>query len=116
VYDSAEQELAEEFFPGTWDNGKKPVAVALASASPPRVRFGKSEFALSIAEAPRGVDALLLPGDGSNPSLGILLRGANAMVEVAVRCKRSGQTGARLCESGAPGPTLRRVGARLNVR
>jgi hypothetical protein len=116
VYDSAEQELAEEFLPGTWDDGKKPVAVELISASPPRVRFGKSEVSLSIAQAPRGVDALLLPGDGSPPSLGILLRGSNAMVEVAVRCAPPGQAEARLCESGAPTRTLRRVGARLNLR
>jgi hypothetical protein len=116
VYDSAEQELAEEFFPGTWDDGKEQVSVTLVSASPHRLRFGKSEVALSLAQAPRGVDALFLPGDGSPPSLGIVFRGSNAFVEVPVRCAPSGQIGARLCKSGAPGPTLRRVGARLNVR
>lgn len=116
VYDSAEQELAEEFFPGTWDDGKKRVAVALVSALPPRLRFDKSEVALDLAQAPRGVDALLLPGDGSSPSLGILLRGSNSFVEVPVRCSSSGQSGTRRCESRGPGRTLRRVGARLNVR
>jgi hypothetical protein len=116
VYDSAEQELAEEFFPGKWDDGKKPMDVALVSASPPRLRYGKSEVALSIGEAPRGLDALLLPGDGSPPSLGILLRGPNSMVEVPVRCASSGPAGARPCVSREPGRTLHRVGARLNVR
>ena len=116
VYDSAEQQLAEEFFPGTWDDGKTRVAVALVSAVPPRLRFGKSEVALSFAQAPRGADALLLPGDGSSPTLAILLRGPNSFLEIPVRCASSGQPGARRCEAGGPGRTLRRVGARLNVR
>jgi hypothetical protein len=115
VYESAEQELAEEFFPGTWDDGKKPVIVALASASPPRLRLGQSEVGLSIARAPRGVDALLLPADGSRPTLGVLLRGWNSMLEVPVRCSPAG-AGAWPCKPGPPGRTLRRVGARLNVR
>jgi hypothetical protein len=116
VYDSAEQELAEEYFPGTWDDGKARVAVTLDSAVPPRLRFGKSEVSLSLAQAPRGADALLLPGDGSPPTLAILLRGLNSFVEVPVRCTSSGQPGTRRCESRGPGRTLHRVGARLNVR
>jgi hypothetical protein len=116
VYDSAEQQLAEEFFPGTWDDAKTRVTVALVSAVPPRLRLGKSEVALSLAQAPRGVDALLLPGDGSSPSLGLLLKGPNSFVEVPVRCTSSRQSGTRRCESRGPGRTLRRVGARLNVR
>ena len=116
VYDSAEQELAEEFLPGTWDDGKARMAVTLDSAAPPRVRFDKSEAALSLAQAPTGVDVLLLPADGSSPTLGILLKGPNSFVEVPVRCASSGQPAVRLCESRGPGRTLRRVGARLNVR
>ena len=116
VYDSAEQELAEEYFPGTWDDGKARVAVTLDSAVPPRLRFGKSEVSLSLAQAPRGADALLLPGDGSPPTLAILLRGLNSFVEVPVRCTFSGQPGTRRCECRGPGRTLHRVGARLNVR
>jgi hypothetical protein len=116
IYDSAEQELAEEFFPGTWDDGKTPAILALVSAVPPRMQFGKSEVALSLAQAFRGVDVLLLPADGSSPSLGILLKGANSFVEVPVQCTSSGQSGTRRCESRGPGRTLRRVGARLNVR
>ena len=116
VYDSAEQELAEEFLPGTWDDGKARMAVTLDSAVPPRLRFGKSEVALSLAQAPTGVDVLLLPADGSSPTLGILLKGSNSFVELPVRCTSSGQPATRLCESRGPGRTLRRVGARLNVR
>ena len=116
VYDSAEQELAEEFLPGLWDNGKEQIAVTVVSSSPVRLRFGKSEVSLSIAGAPPGVDALLLPRDGSLPSFGILIRGADALIEVPVRCAPSGDAGARRCEPGGPGATLRRVGARLNVR
>ena len=116
VYDSAEQELAEEFLPGTWDDGKTRMAVTLNSAAPPRLRFDKSEVALSLAQAPNGVDVLLLPADGSSPTLGVLLKGSNSFVEVPVRCTSSGQPATRLCEARGPGRTLRRVGARLNVR
>ncbi|HEY6050333.1 MAG TPA: hypothetical protein VIZ58_03735, partial [Thermoanaerobaculia bacterium] len=116
VYDSAEQELAEEFLPGTWDDGKARMAVALEAAVPLRLRFGKAEAALSLALAPPGVDALLLPADGSSPTLGILLKGPNSYVEMPVRCTTSGQPATRSCESRGPGRTLRRVGARLNVR
>jgi hypothetical protein len=116
VYDSAEQELAEEFLPGIWDDGKEQIAVTVVSSSPARLRFGKSEVSLSIAGAPPGVDALLLPRDGSLPSLGILIRGTDALVPVPVRCAPSGDAGAPKCETGVPGATLRRVGARLNVR
>jgi hypothetical protein len=116
VYDSAEQELAEEFLPGTWDDGKARVAVTLDSAAPPRLRFDRSEVALSLAQAPTGVDVLLLPADSSPPTLGILLKGSNSFVEVPVRCTSSGQPATRLCESSGPGQTFHRVGARLNVR
>lgn len=116
VYDSAEQELAEEFLPGTWDDGKARLAVTLDSAAPPRLRLDKSEVALSLAQAPAGVDVLLLPADGSSPTLGILLRGSNSLVEVPVRCTSSGQPATLLCESRGPGRAFHRVGARLNVR
>ena len=116
VYDSAEQELAEEFLPGTWDDGKTRIAVTLDSAAPPRLRFARVDVGLSLAQAPLGVDALLLPADGSSPTLGILLKGSNSFVEVPVRCTTSGQPATRSCESRGPGRTLRRVGARLNVR
>ena len=116
VYDTAEQELAEEFLPGTWDDGKTRMAVTLDSAAPPRLRFGKVEVGLSLAQAPAGADALLLPLDGSLPTLAILLKGPSSYVEVPVRCTTSGQPPARLCESRGQGRTLRRVGARLNVR
>jgi hypothetical protein len=116
VYDSAEQELAEEFLPGTWDDGKEQFAVTLVSSSPARMRFRKSEVSLSIAGAPRGVDALLLPRDGSLPSLGILVWGADAFVEMPVRCAPSGEAGAWRCETAGPGLTARRVGSRMNVR
>ncbi len=116
VYGSAEEELAEEYLPGTWDDGKEQIAVILVSSSPPRLRFGPSEVLPALAGAPPGVDALLVPRDGSPPDLGILLRGPGALVEVPVRCVPGGEAGAWRCEAGRPGPTLRRVGSRVNVR
>jgi hypothetical protein len=112
VYDSAEQELAEAFLPGTWDNGKDPLIVQLLSSSPVLLRVGKSEVSLSVTGAPRGADVLLLPKDGSLPVLGILLRGQDSLVEVPVRCEPGGER----CETGAAGRPLRRVGARMNIR
>jgi hypothetical protein len=116
VYDAAEQELAEEFLPGTWDSGKEQMAVTLLSDTLPRLRFGKSEVSVSFAQAPNGVDILLLPRDGSPPSLGLQLKGPNAFVEVPVRCAPAGSGAARPCEAGAPGQQWRRVGARVNAR
>ena len=112
VYESAEQELAEEFLPGTWDDGKEPVVVKLVSSSPVLLRFGGSEVSLSVTRGARGADILLLPKDGSLPVLGILLRGPDSLVQVPVRC----EAGAQRCEASSAGRLLRRVGARLNIR
>ena len=112
VYDTAEQELAEEFLPGSWDDGKEPVVVKLVSSSPVLLRFGASDVSLSVTRAPRGADILLLPKDGSPPVLGILLRGPDSLVQVSVRC----EAGAQRCEASSTGRLLRRVGARLNIR
>jgi hypothetical protein len=112
VYDSAEQELAEEFLPGTWHDEKEPVGVKLVSSSPVLLRFGKSDVSLSFTRAPRGADVLLLPKDGSLPVLGILLRGPDSLLEVPVRC----ETGTERCATLGAGRFLRRAGARLNIR
>jgi hypothetical protein len=112
VYDSAEQELAEEFLPGTWDDGKGPVIVKLVSSSPVLLQLGQSDVSLSVTRAARGADVLLLPKDGSLPVLGILLRGPDSLVQVPVHC----EAGAQRCEASSAGRLLRRVGARLNIR
>jgi len=112
VYESAEQELAEEFLPGTWDDGKEQLPVKLVSSSPVLLRFGKSDVSLNVTRAPRGTDVLLLPKDGSLPVLGILLRGPDSFLEVPVRC----EAGAPRCEADGPIRALRRTGALLNIR
>jgi hypothetical protein len=112
VYDSVEQELAEEFLPGTWDDGKQRIGVTLVSSSPLLLRFGESDVSLNVTRAPRGADVLLLPKDGSLPARGIRLRGPDSLSEVPVRC----EGGLERCETGAMGRALRRVGALLNVR
>ncbi len=116
VYASVEQELAQEYLPGAWATEKETLPVALVSASPPLLRFGNSEVSLTVVGAPRGVDALLLPKDGSLPSAGILLQGPNALSRVPVRCKPAAGAAPPRCEAAGPGQTFRRVGARLNVR
>lgn len=112
VYESAEQELAERFLPGTWDDGKEQVIVELLSSSPVLLRFGKSDVSLSVTRAPQGADVLLLPKDGSLPVLGIRLRGPDSITELPVRCEGA----LRRCETVGAGRSLRRLGARLNIR
>jgi hypothetical protein len=112
VYDNAEQELAEEYLPGNWDDGMEQIGVKLVSSSPVLVRFGKSDVSLSVTRAPQGADVLLVPKDGSLPVLAILLRGPDSITEVPVRCEAASPR----CETVAAGRALRRLGARLNVR
>jgi hypothetical protein len=114
VYDSVEQELAREYLPGAWASDRETFPVALVSAAPPLLQFGNSEVSLTVVHAPRGVDVLLVPKDGAVPSLGILLRGPNALTRVPVRCKPAGAAPAR-CEAAGSGQAFRRVGARMNV-
>jgi hypothetical protein len=116
VYDSAEQEVGEELLLGTWDDGREQFDVAVVWPSPARLRYRQSEVSLSISGAPPGADALLVPRDGSAPSAGILLRGADSFAEVPVRCAPAREPGAWRCETAGPGRPVRRAGARLNLR
>lgn len=113
IFQSAEDELAELHLAGVWDTEKPERVSVTLSATPPAVlRFGKSEVSLDISRAPEGVDVLLIPRDGSAPTLGIALRGANAILRVPVVC--SGRD--LICQTKGPGELLHRVGARVNLR
>ncbi|HKA36382.1 MAG TPA: hypothetical protein VKH43_06145, partial [Thermoanaerobaculia bacterium] len=52
IFESAEQELLEDYLPGSWDAGGRFVELAAAGSRPPVVRIGAGRFFLSIARAP----------------------------------------------------------------
>lgn len=112
AFESAEDELAMNGLVGSWATEKGGVlTIALASPNPVLLEIGKSRYRVSFSRAPSGVDALLLPDDGSVPTTGFLLRGSNALARVPIRCDPAGA-----CRSDGPPELLRRVGARLNAR
>ena len=110
IFASAEQELSEEYLPGSWDVGGKRVEVSAAGGRPAAIRIGGKAFSPSIARAPSGTDVLLVPRDGSAPSSALRLRGPDSFHETPVRCR----SGAGLCEVFGPEILWRRAGARLN--
>jgi hypothetical protein len=112
AFESAEDELAVNGLVGSWATEKGGVlTIALASPNPVLLGIGKSRYRVSFSRAPSGVDALLLPDDGSAPTTGLLLRGSNVLARLSIRCDTAGA-----CRTDGPGELLRRVGARLNVR
>lgn len=113
VFPSAEDELAVRGIAGNWstDSGVG-VAVLLVSAFPAQLRFGASDVRLSIDDAPEGIDALLVPEDGSAPTVGLVLLGPDRIARVPVKCA-AGKAGF-LCRPQGSGEGLRRVGSRLN--
>lgn len=113
VYESAEEELVEEYLPGSWDVDGKPVEAAAVGSRPPAIRLGASAFSVSISRAPSGTDAILLPRDGALPSAAIRLRGYDRFVEVPLACRTAPKAGLA-CEISGAGRAFRRAGARLN--
>ncbi|MDQ2969771.1 MAG: hypothetical protein M3R34_01400 [Acidobacteriota bacterium] len=112
AFESAEDELAVNGLVGSWATEKGGVlAITLVSPNPALLEIAKSRYRVSFSRAPIGVDALLLPDDGSAPTTGLLLRGPNALARVPVRCDTGGA-----CRTDGPAELLRRVGARLNAR
>lgn len=116
VFATAEDELAVNGLVGSWASEKgEAVAIVLASSEPVLLEIGKSRYQVNVERAPAGIDALFLPGDGTAPTSGILLRGPNAFTRVPIRCEGVASD-PRECRSQGPGELLHRVGARLNSR
>jgi hypothetical protein len=110
VYPSAEDEIAVQALPGRWSGREGEMTdISVVSGFPAVLRVAGQEVSLSIAQAPAGVDLLLVPRDGSPSTAGLILGGPDRMVKVPLACASSGA-----CRiAGAPEP-LRRAGARLN--
>jgi hypothetical protein len=110
IFASAEEELSEEYLPGSWDVGGRRLEVSAVAGRSPAVRLAGKVVSLSLSRAPAGTDLLLVPGDGSPPSSALRLRGPDSFREVPVRCRFGGGP----CEIAGTEVLWRRGGARLN--
>ncbi len=116
VYPDAERELAAEALPGAWSTASNERIVIEAIPGEDAVRFGNAEVRLRLAGAPPGTDLLLLPHDGSPPTVALTLRGPNAFQRVAVRCWETGPSGSPECRTEGEGQAFKRLGSAINVR
>jgi hypothetical protein len=115
VFPTAADELASENLAGVWgDSRGKNTTITVEGEPPYRVRMGPSTFTIDLQHVTSPTDLLLLPtGDGDRP-WGLVLRGPNAMDRIPFTC--AGQATARTCRPDGEAETLRRIGARVNVR
>ena len=86
--------------------------MAVEGDGPYRIRSGSSVLVPDLAGAAAPVDLLLRPAGGSGEGWAVTLRGPNAMDLVPCRFESADSP----CAAGGPPETLRRVGARVNVR
>jgi len=113
VYRSAADELASEQLTGMWISPKgERTSMAVEGDGPYRIRSGSSVLVPDVAGAAAPVDLLLRPAGGSGAGWAVTLRGPNAMDLVPCRFESADSP----CAAGGPPETLRRVGARVNVR
>jgi hypothetical protein len=113
VFRTAVDELASEQIAGVW-NTPKGVRVTLVAEgdSPYRIREGAALYVPDLSAAEPPADVLLRPASGTGAGWSVTLRGPNGMDRVPCRFEAAGAA----CAPTAPAETLRRVGARLNVR
>jgi hypothetical protein len=115
VYPNAAAELSANGLPGTWSvDGRQIVTIAAASGALDRVLVDGQPFAVDVDRAPSGRDVLLVPEREKALSWALDLRGPHAVLRVPVRCPA--QSGEAPCEETGAGETLRRLGARINLR
>ena len=69
---------------------------------------------MDVDRAPSGRDVLLVAEREKAPSWALDLRGPHAVLRVPVRCPA--QAGEAPCEETGAAETLRRLGARINLR
>jgi hypothetical protein len=75
----------------------------------------RSQLDVSLDPVPAGTDVLLLPRDGAAPAWALVLKGANGIGRVPVRCG-SRNAGSWSCETAGPAEAFHRVGGRMNAR
>jgi hypothetical protein len=113
VFRTAVDELTSEQLAGIWNTPKgERITLAVDGDSPYRIRDGAAIFATDLAGARPPVDVLLRPAAGAGPGWAVTLRGPNGLERAPCRF----ESAAAPCTPAGPAETLRRVGARLNVR
>jgi hypothetical protein len=113
IYATVGDEVAAEQLTGIWGlpSGKQ-TSLSTEGDPPYRIRSGGSSFSVDVASAAAPVDLVLRPVSGSGDGWLITLRGPNAVDRTPCRF----EVGAATCSPAGPAETLRRIGARVNVR
>jgi hypothetical protein len=75
----------------------------------------RSQLDVSLDPVPPGTDVLLLPRDRTAPAWALVLKGANGIGRVPVRCGNQA-AGSWRCETAGPAEAFHRVGGRMNAR
>jgi hypothetical protein len=116
VYSRAEDDLASNSLVGLWasDRGEQ-LAMNLAPGLLGVIDMRRSQLDVSLDPVPAGTDVLLLPRDGATPAWALVLKGANGIGRVPVRCE-SRNAGSWSCETAGPAEAFHRVGGRMNAR
>jgi len=113
VYSTAADEVASEQLAGLWSSQNGAQTPFTVDGEPPyRIRSGDSLYTVDLAAAAAPADLLLRPAAGSGAGWAVTLRGPNAMDRVPCRFEADAAT----CVADGPVDTLRRIGARVNVR
>jgi hypothetical protein len=117
MFPSAADELAANDLAGLWgDPGGGQTTIAIDGKPPYRIRIGPALYALDLEGAAPPFDAFLFPVDagGGGRAWGLVLKGQNALERTPVAC--SGTPARPPCVADGAAETLRRLGARVNIR
>ena len=115
VFPSAADELATNDLVGLWgDPAGGRTQFAIDGAPPYRLRVGAALYTIDLEGAAPPLDARLLPVDRDGRAWGIVLKGQNGLDRVPLAC--TGAPPRPSCRTDGAAETLRRLGARVNVR
>jgi hypothetical protein len=115
VYPTAADELAANDLAGLWgDPSGRRISFALEGAPPYRLRIEADVYQVDLENARPPFDVLLLPTGRAGRPWGLVLKGANGLERVPAAC--TGEPPRPPCRADGEAETLRRLGARLNVR
>lgn len=117
IYARAEDELASNSLVGLWasDRGDQ-LAMNLVPGVLGVIEMRHSQLDVSLDPVPAGTDVLLLPRDGTAPAWALVLKGANGIDRVKLRCGSRAAGGSWSCETAGPAEAFHRVGGRMNAR